>query len=294
MGKIALVFPGQGSQSVGMGKGFAEDHLKKAGDIIGVDLLKICFEGPEEELKKTEISQPAILTISTAALKTLQDKGISPDYVAGHSLGEFSALVAAKAISFEAAVQLVHLRGKFMQEAVPVGKGSMAAVLNLSYDKVVEACKKATTAGLVVEPANFNSPDQIVISGDKEAVENASNFCKELGAKRVIPLQVSAPFHSSLMSPAAEKLKIELEKTFITDAVIPVVANFNAKEERLAAEIKENLYKQVTGSVLWVDSVNKMIQNGVDLFIEVGPGKVLAGLIKKINPNVEVKNYVEA
>lgn len=293
MEKTAFVFPGQGSQSVGMGKGFAEEYLTQASKALGIDLLKICFEGPDDELKKTEISQPAILTISYAAYKILGQKGIKPDYVAGHSLGEYSALVAAGAINFLDAVKLVHLRGKFMQTAVPLGQGAMSAVLNLDKQKVIECCKNAASKG-VVEMANFNSPDQIVISGEKDAVEEAGRLCKEAGAKRVIPLAVSAPFHCSLMKPAAENLKIELDKAGFNDAKVPVVSNFKAEVETSAQEIKDNLYKQVTGSVLWVDSVNKMIELGVTTFIEVGPGKVLSGLVKKINPNIEVKSYVDA
>lgn len=293
MGKLAFVFPGQGSQSVGMGQGFAEKLLKEASLVLGFDLLKICFEGPEDELKKTHISQPAILTVSIAALELLKSKGVKADVVAGHSLGEYSALVAAGSISFSDAVKLVHLRGQFMQDAIPLGVGAMAAVLNLPYEKVLECCKTAQSKG-VVELANFNSPDQIVISGVKEAVEEASRLCKEAGAKRVIPLAVSAPFHSSLMKPAAEKLKIELDKVSFKNADISVVANVNAETEISADQIKDNLYKQVVGSVLWVDSVKKMISMGVTTFIEVGPGKVLSGLIKKIDPSVEVKTYVEA
>ncbi len=291
--KTAFVFPGQGSQSVGMGQGFAEEHLRQASQVLGFDLLKICFVGPEDELKRTEISQPAILTISVAALETLTKKGIKADFVAGHSLGEYSALVASGAISFADAVKLVNHRGKFMQEAVPLGVGAMAAVLNLSEEKVVECCKIASAVG-IVEPANYNSPDQIVISGTKEAVEKASILCKEAGAKRVIPLAVSAPFHCSLMKPAADKLLVELNTLKVVDPIIPVVANVNAEEEKSADQIKENLYKQVVGSVLWVQSIRTMISLGVTTFIEVGPGKVLAGLIKKIDPTVEVKNYVEA
>ena len=293
MGKIAFVFPGQGSQAVGMGKNFAEDYLNKASQVLGFDLLKICFEGPEDELKKTQISQPAILTVSIAAMNILKDKGVIADYVAGHSLGEYSALVAAGALNFDDAVKLVNLRGIFMQDAVPLGVGAMSAVLNLPYEKVLDCCKKAQAIG-VVELANFNSPDQIVISGAREAVDEAGRLCKEAGAKRVISLPVSAPFHCSLMKPAAEKLKIELGKVAIKDADIPVIANIDANTEISADQIKANLYKQVVGSVLWVDSVKKMINLGVTTFIEVGPGKVLSGLIKKIDSNVEVKTYVEA
>lgn len=292
MGKIAFVFPGQGSQSVGMGRGFAENLLEEANFVLGFSLTKLCFEGPEEELNKTENTQPAILAVSVAAYELLKKKGIKPDVMAGHSLGEYSALVVAEALSFRDAVKLVHLRGKYMQEAVPQGKGAMAAVLNLEKEKVEECCKKAESKG-VVSPANFNSPVQVVISGEKEAVEEASRLCKEAGAKRVIPLKVSAPFHCSLMQKAADKLKAQLDAITISDAKIKVVANVNAQEEVSAFKIKQNLISQVTGAVLWVDSVKKMLSDGDTAFIEVGPGKVLCGLINKIDPTAEVKSYVE-
>ena len=284
--KTAFVFPGQGSQFVGMGKGFAEVLLDEANQVLGFDLKKLCFEGPEEELKKTEITQPAILTVSVAAFGLLK---IKPDVVAGHSLGEYSALVAAGAISFRDAVKIVNLRGKFMQEAVPLGQGAMAAVLGADRTKLVEICKAVGN----VQPANMNSPDQIVISGKKEAVEEAGKQLKEAGAKRVIPLQVSAPFHSQLMEPAAQKLRDELAKIEIKDARIPVVANVTADYVTSGKEISELLIRQVTGSVLWEDSVRKMIKDGIGSFVEVGPGKVLSGLIKKIDPSVEVRTYDE-
>ena len=284
--KTAFVFPGQGSQFVGMGKGFAESHLDEANRILGFDLKKLCFEGPEEELKRTEITQPAILTVSVAALQLLKEK---PDAVAGHSLGEYSALVAAGSISFADAVKIVHLRGKFMQAAVPAGEGAMAAVLMPPKDKIREICEQVGD----VQPANLNSPDQIVISGKKEAVEEAGKRLKEAGAKRIIPLAVSAPFHSRLMEPAAKKLEAELAKITISDAKVPVVANVTADYVASAEKIRELLIRQVTGSVLWEDSVRKMIADGVGRFVEVGPGKVLCGLIKKIDPAVEARTYDE-
>lgn len=291
--KTAFVFPGQGSQTIGMGKDLAEVYLDKANQILGFDLKKLCFEGPEDELKKTEITQPAILTVSVAAYEALKSKGLpSPAAVAGHSLGEYSALVAAGAIAFEDAVKIVNLRGKFMQEAVPLGEGSMAAILGLTKEQVDDCCAKAADLG-VVSAANLNSPGQIVISGKKEAVEKASALCKEAGAKRTIPLQVSAPFHCVLMQPAADKLKAELDKIEIKDAQIPVVANVTADYVTNGAEIKDLLYKQVTNPVRWEDSVNKMIADGIKSFVEVGSGKVLAGLIKKCDRSVEVKSSQE-
>jgi len=284
--KTAFVFPGQGSQFVGMGKDLAEKRLEEANAILGFDLLKICFEGPEEELKRTEITQPAILTVSVAAYEHLK---IRPEVMAGHSLGEYSALVAAGALKFSDAVKLVHLRGKFMQEAVPEGKGAMAAVLGASREKIAEICKQVGG----VQPANLNAPDQIVISGLAESVAKASELLKAAGAKRVIPLKVSAPFHSQLMEPAARKLAAELDKIEVRDAQVPVVANFTADQVTEAGKIRDLLIKQVTGSVLWEDSVRKMIKDGVGRFVEVGPGNILAGLIKKIDSSVEVISYVE-
>lgn len=284
--KTSYVFPGQGSQTVGMGKDLAESLLDQANEILGFDLKKLCFEGPEEELKKTEITQPAILTVSVAAFNKLSSK---PTVVAGHSLGEYSALVAAGALKFADAVKIVNLRGKFMQEAVPIGQGAMAAIIGGERAKIEEVC-----AGIEgVWPANFNSTGQIVISGQKEPVEKASAACKEAGAKRALPLPVSAPFHCPLMQPAADKLKLELDKIEIKDATIPVIANVTASPVTSAAEIKDLLVKQVTAPVLWEDSVKKMIADGTTQFIEVGPGKVLAGLIKKIDRAAEVKSYLE-
>lgn len=275
----AFVFPGQGSQSVGMGRSIAETYLDTASKILGFDLKKIVLEGPEDELKKTEITQPAILTVSVAAYAFLlsQDKAL-PAAMAGHSLGEYSALVAAGALSFEDGVKIVHLRGKFMQEAVPLGKGAMSAVLGLDKNKIEEICQQIGN----VWPANFNCPGQIVISGQKASVEAAGTQLKEAGAKRVIPLVVSAPFHCPLMQPAADKLKIELAKIEIKDAQIPVVANVTADYTTKGSEIRELLVKQVTAPVRWEDSIRKMMADGVETITEVGPGQVLTGLIKKI------------
>jgi [acyl-carrier-protein] S-malonyltransferase len=291
--KTAFVFPGQGSQFVGMGKDLAESYLEQASKVIGIDLKRLCFEGPEEELKKTEITQPAILTVSIAAYEFLKNKGIpAPDVVAGHSLGEYSALVAAGSISFKDAAKIVHLRGKFMQEAVPIGTGSMAAIIGLNKEKIDECCQKASVTGSV-SAANLNSPGQIVISGKKEAVDEAIKLCDIAGAKRAILLQVSAPFHSALMQPAADKLKIELDRVEIKDAKIPLIANVTANYATKSAEIRKLLIKQVTGPVLWEDSINKIIADGIVNFVEVGPSRVLSALIKKINRKAEVKSYID-
>ena len=288
--KTAFVFPGQGSQAVGMGlpagrqgRDLAEKYLDLANEILGFDLKKICFEGPEEELKKTEITQPAILTVSVAAFEALKSKGVPlPAAVAGHSLGEYSALVAAEALSFQDAVKVVNLRGKFMQEAVPLGAGAMSAIIGLENNKIKEICKQTGN----VWPANFNSPGQVVISGKKDSVEAAGQKIKEAGAKRVIPLAVSAPFHCPLMQPAADKLKVELDKIEVKNAKIPVIANVTASPVSSGSEIRELLVKQVTNPVLWENSVKRMITDGITSFVEVGPGKVLSGLIKKIDRGV--------
>ncbi len=300
MAKIAFVFPGQGSQHVGMGKdlvakfSYAKKFFDQANESLGFDLLKLCFEGPEEELKKTEITQPAILTVSAMCLEALRSFGkINVEAVAGHSLGEYTALYAAGSLSFSDAVKLVNLRGKFMQTAVPLGEGTMAAILGLDHGIVKEICARASSKG-TVEAANINSPGQIVISGTVAGVAEAGRLCKEAGAKRVIELQVSAPFHSSLMKPAADKLAVELEKISVKDASVPVVSNVTADYVTASAAIKELLVKQMTSPVLWEGSVNKMTSDGVDTFIEIGPGKVLAGLIKKTNPKAKIYNVGDA
>ncbi|MFA5839749.1 MAG: ACP S-malonyltransferase [Candidatus Margulisiibacteriota bacterium] len=287
--KSAFVFPGQGSQFIGMGKGLAEKLLEQANQILGFDLKKLCFEGPEEELKKTEVTQPAILTVSVAAFERLTASGLQPSVVAGHSLGEYSALIAAGVVRFEDAVKVVHLRGKFMQEAVPVGEGAMAALLGGDRETIKKICQEVGG----VWPANFNSPGQVVISGKKESVALAGEKLKAAGVKKVIPLAVSAPFHCPLMQPAADKLKIELDKITFNAAKIPVVANVTADYVTDGMQIKELLVKQVTGSVLWEDSIQKMVVDGISNFVEVGPGKVLSGLINKINKEAVVKTYQE-
>jgi len=288
--KTAFIFPGQGSQAVGMGRNLAEKHLDKASEILGFDLKQICFEGPEQELKKTEVTQPAILTVSVAAFELLKSKNVGmPAAVAGHSLGEYSALVAADALSFQDAVKVVHLRGKFMQEAVPLGEGAMSAVIGADNAKVEEICQEVGS----VWPANFNSPGQIVISGRKASVDAAGEKLKVAGAKRVVPLLVSAPFHCPLMQPAADRLKAELEKIEIKDANIPLVPNVTANYAIKGSEIRQFLVQQVTSPVRWVESVKTMMKNGITVFVEVGPGNVLSGLVKRINRAVEAKTYQE-
>ena len=300
MAKVAFVFPGQGSQYVGMGKdltakfSYTKKFLDDANEALGFDLSKLCLEGPEEELKKTEITQPAILTVSAMCLEALRSFGkINVEALAGHSLGEYTALYAAGSISFKDVVKLVNSRGKFMQTAVPVGEGTMAAILGLDHNIVKDLCSKASAKG-TVEAANINSPGQIVISGKVAGVAEASALCKLAGAKRVIELQVSAPFHSSLMKPAADKLAEELNKITIKDATIPVVSNVTADYVTNAAVIKELLVKQMTSPVLWENSIIKMVNDDFDTFIEVGPGKVLTALIKKINPKSKIYNISDA
>lgn len=300
MSKIALVFPGQGSQYVGMGKdlvakfSYTKKFFEEANSALGFDLQKLCFEGPDEDLKKTENTQPAILTVSAICLEAIRSfGGIKVEAVAGHSLGEYSALYAAGSISFKDAVKLVNMRGKFMQTAVPVGEGTMAAILGLDHGIVKDICVKASAKG-TVEAANINSPGQIVISGKVAGVAEAARLCKEAGAKRVIELQVSAPFHSSLMKPAADNLAVELDRVSIKDAQVPVVSNVTADYVTSAAQIKELLVRQMTSPVLWESSIAKMSADGFDSFIEVGPGKVLSGLIKKISPKAGIYNVGDA
>lgn len=286
MEKIAFVFPGQGAQFVGMGKDFYDNFsvskkvYEKANDILGVNIKDICFEGPDEELVKTENTQPAILATSIAMANALKEKGINCDYTAGLSLGEYSALVEAEALDFKEALPLVKKRGKYMQEAVPLGKGTMAAILGLNKEKVEEAINRVQNYG-IVEIANYNSPGQIVISGETEAVERAAQEARELGAKKVVFLPVSAPFHSSLLKPAGEKLKEDLNNIEINDLKKVVVTNVDAKLLVNKDNVKPSLVRQVSNSVLWYDSINTMLDNDVDTFIEIGPGKSLTSFVKK-------------
>ena len=295
MKKTAFAFPGQGSQYVGMGKelfenfSVAREIFEEADDTLHFSVSGLCFKGPEEALKLTENTQPAVLTTSVAALKVLQtEKGVAPQFAAGHSLGEYSALVASEALAFSQAVKIVRLRGKFMQEAVPVGEGAMAAVLGMEREEVEKVCEEVSS-GEVLTPANFNSPGQIVIAGHSKAVERAIERVKQEGKKAVL-LPVSAPFHSPLMKPAAERLEKALDEISVNDLKIPVVTNVEAEANTLKDRVKGLLVAQVSSPVRWEESMRKMIEKGVEQFLEVGPGKVLSGLMKRINNRVETKN----
>lgn len=289
MKRIAFVFPGQGAQAVGMGKSFydsdpaAKRRFEQADDVLGFKLSQIIFEGPEDELKKTYNTQPALLATSIAVLESVLKLGIEPAYVAGHSLGEYSALVAAGVMSFEDAVKTVRARGQFMEQAVPDGKGAMAAVLGAEREALAELCRRVTAEVSVVEMANVNCPGQIVVSGTAEGVAAVAERGKEAGAKRVVPLEVSGPFHSSLMKPAADRLADVLASVPMQDARIPVVANVTAQPVAEADAIRRLLVEQVYSPVLWEDSVARMIADGVDTFVEIGSGTVLAGLIRKVD-----------
>jgi [acyl-carrier-protein] S-malonyltransferase len=295
MGKLAFVFPGQGSQDVGMGKdlveGFAEARavFDAVDTALGERLSRLCFEGPEEALRLTANTQPCILTVSAAAAAVLAAKGVRPDLVAGHSLGEYSALVAAGACSAADAAKAVRARGTFMQEAVPAGQGAMSAVLGLAPGKVAEICAAvAAETGQVVSPANYNEPAQTVIAGAAGAVEKAGVRLREAGAKRVVPLPVSAPFHSALMAPVKARLEPVLRAMTWKAPAVPVVTNVEAKANSDAARVVPLLLEQVTAPVRWNESVEEMVRLGVTRFVEVGPKRVLSGLVNRIAKDVQV------
>ncbi|MCI6781709.1 MAG: ACP S-malonyltransferase [Dialister sp.] len=298
--KTAFLFPGQGSQKVGMVQDLFENYdsvkalIKEADETLGFPISKMMFEGPDTELMKTEFTQPAILTASVAVWQVLKEYGLTPDIAAGHSLGEYSALVAAGAISFADAVHTVHLRGRFMQEAVPLGEGGMAAVIGSNPETIVKVCGEVSTEDLPVQAVNFNCPGQVVIAGATAAVEKACEALKEAGARRAIMLKVSAPFHSTLMEPAALRLKEVLDKIDIHDTAIPVVANVNAKEETKADEIRKNLVDQAAHPVHWEESIRNMVAGGVDMTVEAGPGTVLTGFMKKIARSVPCHHAEDA
>ena len=293
MATIAFIFPGQGSQCVGMGQEFVIQHedsnqfYEQANTVLAYDLKKLMLEGPQEELTLTFNAQPALLTTGVMLAERIKKAGIQPQFVAGHSLGEYSALVIAGVMSFTDAVQAVHKRGLFMEEAVPAGEGAMAAILGMAQEPLAAVTTQITNEGHPVQLANLNCPGQIVISGTKEGVEQACVLAKAQGAKRAIPLVVSGPFHSSLMAPAAQKLAEVLMPMSIHDAKTPVIANVTAQSITTADDIRTELIDQVCSPVRWEESVREMIAQGVDVFIECGPGKVLSGLVKKVDRSVK-------
>jgi [acyl-carrier-protein] S-malonyltransferase len=295
MGKVAFVFPGQASQYPGMGKELAEKYatakstFDEADKALGFSISKLCFEGTEDDLKLTANTQPAILTCSVAVCRVLGEKGLEPDYVAGHSLGEYSALVAAGCLKFAEAVRLVRKRGAYMQDAVPAGVGAMAAIMGLSHAVVADVCKRAAQ-GEVCSAANLNSPDQTVISGHAGAIKRAVELASQAGAKRAVILPVSAPFHSALMTPMQEKLEQDLRGAEFSELRVPLVTNVDADTTTSGSEAREALIRQVSMPVRWEESVRLLIDEGVNTFVEVGPGRVLTGLLRQIERSVAALN----
>lgn len=296
MNKLAFVFPGQGAQAVGMGKDLFDQYdvakrlFAEADEALGYSIKDMCFEGPADDLKLTANTQPAILTVSVIVNEILKEHGVQPDVAGGHSLGEYSALVAAGVLSFQDAVALVHKRGQYMQEAVPVGEGGMAAIIGLDDETIAAACEKATKEAGEVQSVNFNCPGQTVIAGTTHGVEKAVEELKAAGAKKAVVLPVSAPFHSTLMKPAAEKLAAELDKVAIHDAAFPVVSNFTGELETKAEEIKANLVAQADHPVRWIACVKTMQAFGADTFVEAGPGKTLCGFNRRIDRSIKSLN----
>ncbi len=299
MSQIAFLFPGQGSQFVGMGRSLAEtfpaarDVFDGADRVLGFPLSTLCFDGPEDELRRTANLQPALLTVSTAAARVLGGAGLRPDYVAGHSLGEYSALVAAGSLDFADALRLVRKRGTYMQEAVPEGTGAMAALLKLP-DGALESVLDRAAQGEIVTAANFNSPDQIVIAGHAGAVGRAAELARTAGAKRAVMLPVSAPFHCPLMRPAQQRLAADLDATRFADLAVPLVNNFEARETTAAADARRGLFEQIPNAVRWEQSVRLLAAHGVTRFVEVGPGAVLKGLLRNIDASLECRGFAEA